>query len=139
MIISYKYKYIYIDIPKTGCTAIQNYLLENDNTCEQGWIEIEGRRIKIDSHTKTSDIKEIMGDKFDDFTVFTFIRNPKSRSVSAYFFYRNGNMMRSNFFIRNVMAQLNVYLTKYFHLVYGQLLSLRNKLQSIFLMTMDRN
>lgn len=112
MVISYKHQYIYIDIPKTGCTAIQNYLLENDETCEQGWIEFEGKRTKIESHTKTKEIRNVMGKRFDEFTVFTFIRHPKSRSVSAYFFYKNGSWARSRYVTRNIMAKLNVFLTK---------------------------
>src|SRR6056297_1688050 len=112
MLISEKNKYIFISIPKTGITAIQSFLIENANSCVKNVIRVGSDRIKVAEHVKTKKLKELMGKAFDEYTIFTFIRDPKSRGVSTYFFYKNGNTLKSHDFIRNLMARLNVFLTQ---------------------------
>jgi hypothetical protein len=112
MLISDKYRYIFIAIPKTGTTAIQSFLLKNDDSCVWNSIQIDGKRINIDEHIKTKNLKRIMGEKFNEYKKISFIRNPYSRIVSSYFFYKNVNMIRSKNFIRNLMARINVLSTE---------------------------
>ena len=112
MLISDKYKYIFISIPKTGTTAIQSFLLENDKSCVLNTVQIKGKEVSVDEHIKTEKLKKIMGDQFNEYTVFTFIRNPYMRKVSGYFFYKNGDTLHSHYFIRNLMANMNILLTK---------------------------
>ena len=107
MLISDKYKYIFISIPKTGTTAIQSFLLENDKSCVLNTVQIKGKEVSVDEHIKTEKLKKIMGDQFNEYTVFTFIRNPYMRKVSGYFFYKNGDTLHSHYFIRNLMANIN--------------------------------
>lgn len=114
MIISDKHKYIFIAIPKTGSTTIQNFLRKNDDSCRMNCIQINNETIRVDAHIETKKLKKIMGKKFDEYVKFTFIRNPYSRVVSSYFFYKNGKTLRSRFFIRNLMARLNIILTRIF-------------------------
>lgn len=133
MLISEKYKYIYIDIPKTGCTAIQNYLLKHDKSCRTGGITRDGKWIRVDSHTKTKDLRSMMGkEAFDEYTVFTFIRNPYARGVSAYFFYKEVDRTRSSWLSRNIMARLNGMFTKMLPFPLWSLLKPQKKMVDYF-------
>ncbi|WP_255233384.1 sulfotransferase family 2 domain-containing protein [Aliifodinibius salipaludis] len=132
MLISEKHKYIFISIPKTGTTAIQSFLQENDDSSVLNWITIKAKRIKIDEYVKTWKLMKIMGDEYDKYTVFTFIRDPYARSVSGYHFYKNGNTLRSHYFIRNFMAQLNVLITKILPFIMWSILKPNKKLVDYF-------
>lgn len=132
MLISYKHKYIYIDIPKTGCTAIQSYLTKHDDSCNRWAVEVEGEQILVDSHTETKEIKKIMGGDFADYTVFTFIREPYSRGVSTYFFYKTLKRKKSSSKIRNIFAQLNAVITKILPFSIWSVLKPQKKLTSYF-------
>lgn len=113
MIISDKHKYIFIAIPKTGTTAIQSFLLEQDESCVWNVVNIGGEQIKINEHIMAKDLKKIMGEKYNEYTVFTFIREPFARRVSGYFFYKKtADYKKSRYISRRVMARLNIYLTK---------------------------
>lgn len=112
MLISEKYRYIFIAIPKTGTTAVQTFILENDSSCRWNSIIIEDKNIEAEEHITAKRLKDLLGKKYEDYTVFTFIRDPYSRGVSGYFFYKNGKTKKSKYFIRNVAAKLNSFITK---------------------------
>ncbi len=95
-------------------------------------IQVGDNRIKINEHIKTKKLKELMGRAFDEYTVFTFIRDPESRGVSAYFFYKNGNTLKSHHITRNLMAWANVFLTKIFPFSLWSLIKPQKKLVDYF-------
>lgn len=132
MVISDKHKYIFIAIPKTGTTAIQSFLLENDESCRWNSITLDGKQISISEHIKAKDLKKIMGARYEEYTVFTFIREPFARRVSGYFFYKNGDTKESRYFIRNLMAQVNTVLTRVLPFSLWSILKPQKKLVDYF-------
>lgn len=90
MIISLKNRYIFIAVPKTGTTSVQKWLLENDPSARQYAVEIGGQGYAFREHATALEIKSILGEHYPKFRTFAFIRNPYSRLVSSYFFYKNG-------------------------------------------------
>lgn len=88
MVISHKYKYIFIELPRTGTTAITDQLLKFYN----------GERILI-KHASYRNLKKFYGNKYDDYFVFSSIRNPMERTISIYQKLRNGSFKpKSKFF-----------------------------------------
>lgn len=80
MILSHKYKFIYLRCPKTGSTSIE-YLLKNiDPDC------IFSNNEKYPYGHETYDqIKEMLPENiFDNYFKFTFMREPKSWFLSQY-------------------------------------------------------
>lgn len=75
-IISYKYKFIFVHIPKTAGTsiasALQPYLGPDD---------------ELVTHTSILDIVNEYNVNLDDFFKFSFVRNPWDRLVSSYFYF----------------------------------------------------
>lgn len=95
MIISLKKKYIYIAVPKTGTTSIQKLLLANDPSARKNSVEIDEVIYRFEEHYTAKRIKQVLGDHYASFQVFGFIRNPYSRVVSSYYFYKNGEPITS--------------------------------------------
>ena len=90
MIISKQKKYIYIAVPKTGTVSVQKFLLDNDPSASKNHVEIDGKKYLFQGHDTAFSIKKKLGNHYDSFKVFGFVRNPFSRTVSSYFFYRKG-------------------------------------------------
>ncbi len=96
--ISYKHKFIFIQIPKTGCTSAEIKLtkfgekttphicsLASPVTCPKV------RHDLVYKHANVSDLKKHTSSKFfEDCFKFTFVRNPYSWLVSNYFFWCRG-------------------------------------------------
>lgn len=75
--ISHKYKFIFIHIPKTGGLSVFNALMPfcDDDKFMRG-------------HASQSDYLKIS--KLENYYQFSFVRNPFARLVSAYFFLKGG-------------------------------------------------
>lgn len=95
MLISYQHKYIFIAVPKTGTVSTESFLLEHDNTLIQNRVIIDGKKKKVRGHATALEIKQIMGAEFDDFKKIAIVREPLSKMVSSYFFYKNGQPITS--------------------------------------------
>ena len=66
-------KIAYIHIPKTGGTSIARALGAKSDRCKYKHATIKG-------------VKRVVGDDFDDYFKFTFVRNPWDRIASWYMF-----------------------------------------------------
>jgi hypothetical protein len=86
--IGHKHKFIFTQIPKTGCTSVEKSLQK------YGEPVIEGRKLFEDfryKHASISTIKKhIPVDQFDNYFKFTIVRNPYGWLVSNYFFWCRG-------------------------------------------------
>lgn len=91
MIFSQKYNFIFIANPKTGTVSVQKLLQTLDPECIRSRIiYINGKRYNIFGHARAKEIKSELGGKnYNNLRSFTFIRHPRSKIVSSYFFYRN--------------------------------------------------
>ena len=88
MIILNDKKYIYIAVPKTGTTTVQKYLLKNDTTATKNKLMLKGKEYVFREHMNTNQVKQILGENFDNFKVVAFVRHPYGRLVSSYFFIK---------------------------------------------------
>ena len=80
MIISHKYKFIYIRIPKTGSTSVEQFLISIDPDC----IRSDETTPPYGHHT-ASQLKRIVGDEvWSEYFTFTFVRNPYDWIASQY-------------------------------------------------------
>lgn len=90
MLISYKHKYLYIASPKTGSRSTKSFLQEHDPTAIKNRYLENGERIHIKGHSTALELKEALGETFDELKKVAIIRHPYSKMVSSYFFYKNG-------------------------------------------------
>lgn len=79
MIISDKYKCIFIRIPKTGSTTIENLLIDADPECLSS-----DNSIPPYGHHGWPDVREMAGDRWDSYFKFVFVRNPYAWFLSNY-------------------------------------------------------
>jgi len=90
MVVSEKFKYVYLDNPKTATVSTVKMLLENDPSARKRIFNIQGKEIGFRDHTTALALKNKLGNDLYQYKTFSFIRNPISKMVSAYFFYKNG-------------------------------------------------
>ncbi len=74
MIISHKYKYLFVELPRTGTTAIANELIEN----------YDGTQI-LTKHAHYDDFLRQATDEEKKYFVFSCIRNPLDRALTRYY------------------------------------------------------
>ncbi len=92
MVFSEKYNFIFIASPKTGTVTVQKVLQNLDPEAERFKIKRGTEEIKIFGHARAIDIKEAIGDDFyNQHQTFAFVRNPLSKFVSSYFFYKGSS------------------------------------------------
>ena len=74
MIISNKYKFIFIAIPKTGTSSVESVLNKFSTN-------------KMQDTNKHYYLHQLTDFRVDDYFTFTFVRNPWQRHLSTYFYY----------------------------------------------------
>ncbi|RMH01030.1 MAG: hypothetical protein D6706_02635 [Chloroflexi bacterium] len=78
MIISHQYRYVFVELPRTGSTAVSHELCE-----------LYGGVPVLYRHATLEELWRIAPKKVRDYFVFSGIRNPLDDAVSLYFKYRN--------------------------------------------------
>ena len=78
MVISHKYKYVYVETPQTGSTTIRKELIDN----------YEGMPV-LRRHATYSEFLVHANDEEKEYFVFTSIRNPLDKIVSTFVKYKN--------------------------------------------------
>lgn len=100
MPIDHKNNILFIHIPKTGGSSIENYLgikQSGDNFLKYGEPTFEHDGILYSpQHFTCSMLKQHLGDKYFDFFKFTFVRNPYSRIISEYKWRKKYNKTASD-------------------------------------------
>lgn len=94
MVISEAHRYIFIAVPKTGTTSISSFLLSADPTAVANVVCVNGAEQRLPTHVTALEVKTLLGSRFDDYTSFAFVRNPFSKILSSYYFYRDGRAAR---------------------------------------------
>ncbi len=77
MVVSHKYKYVFVQLPQTACTTVQNELLEN----------YAGEKILF-KHAFYSDFLKQASEEEKKYFVFSNIRHPLDVVVSKYFKFK---------------------------------------------------
>jgi len=83
MIISHKHKYIFVELPRTGSTAISKELREN----------YDGERIRtLRKHAYFHEFQTIASHEEKKYFVFSCLRNPLDDVVSMYFKFKTNHL-----------------------------------------------
>lgn len=114
MLISEKRNFVFIAVPKTGTSSISKKLSEHEDIWRNE-ILLDGKVVEIaNEHISASEMKAQLGEEWARYYTVGCARNPWSKVVSAYHFYRNGRAVeqvwqREKFTIKML---LNVVLAK---------------------------
>ena len=97
MIISPKYKFVFIATEKTGCTSVSNSLENIDDTKKiiGNLVPKDRNNYLYSKHTSCSEFTNNHSD-FNDYFKFAFVRNPWDRVVSWYFFSKTSSYESRN-------------------------------------------
>ena len=97
MIISPKYKFVFIATEKTGCTSVSNSLENIDDTKKiiGNLVPKDRNNYLYSKHTSCSEFTNNHSD-FNDYFKFAFVRNPWDRVVSWYFFCKRTTNLERN-------------------------------------------
>ena len=107
MIISEQNKYIYLACPKTGTVSTEKFLLEQDPSAFRNKIIIAEKLLTFRGHETAKNIKDKLQNDFNKYKVIGFVRDPYSRLVSSYFFYKKkGKSVSINTRKRGLMHNL---------------------------------
>jgi hypothetical protein len=107
MLVSDKYNYIIITIPKTGTRSISNFLFDNEDSIIKNRIYSNSSIFEFERSSTALEIKNRVGDElYKKYIKIAFIRNPYSKLVSSYFFYKNGTPTPNNTFQRFLRSSL---------------------------------
>lgn len=98
MVISHKYKYVFIEFPLTGSTSVSKALVEN----------YDGTRI-LHKHSSYFDFAKIATVNEKKYFIFSTIRNPLDQAVSRYFKYKNDHYGRYTGFIKSYKFDHYIY------------------------------
>lgn len=88
--ISHKYRYVYVDNPKTGCSSLKSALIEMEQNGHQSNGGIIDYKIIHSSNSPLNAVaplypnKTLTRLKSLNYTFFTFVRNPYTRLLSCY-------------------------------------------------------
>ena len=96
MVFSEEHKYVFIEVAKTASTSLKRFLLEQDSSSKENIIiSKDNEYIKVNTHVTAKQLKKIMGDYYDNYTIIGFVRHPFSKIVSNYHFYKNGRAYKN--------------------------------------------
>jgi hypothetical protein len=130
MIISHKYKYLFIEIPHTASTAISRELCKNYDGIPM-----------LRKHAHYYDFQKVANIEEKTYFVFAGIRNPLDEAVSIYYKFKNNHKknytnpkrlakhgghvsnaeIRRFKFIQNTGADFPTYFKKYYRLPYNNI------------------
>lgn len=97
MIISTKKKYVFIAVPKTGSTAIEECLQRADEGVIRNHVPAsKGALIKVGTHASVQEVKDILGKQSSDYLFIGFLRDPSELVLSKYHFYRSGRAAKEH-------------------------------------------
>ena len=118
MFYSKKYNLLYIASPKTGTVTVHDILekLAPDGkrreiiTKEGRVIRSKDLRSRIMGHAPAREIKEALGEQYNELNTFAFIRHPYSKLVSSYFFNRKHSLLKRKE-IKGIKSKIKTFLT----------------------------
>lgn len=91
MLISEQKRFIFIAVPKTGTTSIEEHLRKLDPSVRRNEVPLGGGSWQqVHKHARATQIRELMGERMDDFTVIAFLREPVTTVISKYYYYKIG-------------------------------------------------
>lgn len=96
MIINTKKKFIFIEVPKTGTSAIASMLLALDKDNQRNVLPTKNSDfVQVSTHITYNEIKAKLGSSINAFSVIAFYRDPVDLVISKYYFYKVGRSYES--------------------------------------------
>ena len=91
MLISHKYRVIFVHIQRTGGTSVSNIFIDNDPDLVMKLpAENVSKRL---IHCFISDLKPVLSaDEFENYTKFSIVRNPYERLYSWYLMFKHNSI-----------------------------------------------
>jgi len=91
MIMSKDRKFVFIEVPKTGTSAVAKRLLEVDPTLKRDVVYLpEGTEQVCSTHITASEMRLALGHEAEEYCFIAFLRAPREQMISKYYFYKNG-------------------------------------------------
>ena len=140
MVISKTYRYIFIELPRTGTTAISKELCDNYG----------GKKI-LHKHSTYGNFLKIASEEEKKYFVFSCIRNPLDRTVSLYIKLKTGQktivssgwnikfliselfFARRYYYLKRTQAKFADYFNKFYKLPYDDMSSISYKYCDYFI------
>lgn len=91
MLFSQSKKFVFIAVPKTGTTSIEQELRRIDpDILRNKMVFPDGTIRPVNKHITLRDAQAILGEAAGDYRYFAFVREPFDHSISRYHYYANG-------------------------------------------------
>lgn len=114
--ISLRYNFLYVHIPKTAGNAVQSILRhysEDKIVCEKAWqdgverFQVRNDRYQLEKHSTLSDYRCELGDAvFQKLFKCCCVRNPWERAISFYFSPHRGNVRWDRNAFKDLVAEM---------------------------------
>lgn len=91
MLFSQEKKFVFIAVPKTGTTSLEQELRRLDPDILRNKIVFpDGIIRKVNKHITLREVKKILGNNANQYLYFAFVREPIDHTISRYYFFKNG-------------------------------------------------
>lgn len=95
MVFNSQKRFIFLEVPKTGSSAIVKLLLAIDKQSHRNILTLEnGLSMAMPTHATYNDVVTALGEDRKLYTIIGFIRDPEDVALSKYYFYKNGRASR---------------------------------------------
>jgi hypothetical protein len=113
MIVIQSKKLLFVSNPKTGTTKVQKVLLEKfpESKLNKVFSDNDNSVIKLNEHDHIDALKSKLGDLWNNYKSFVFVRSPYEKAVSAYNFYLNGKPITRSDNKRQLQVYINILFT----------------------------
>ena len=96
MLFSETRRFVFIAVPKTASSTINNHFVRVDPDIKRNEVLDEnGFWQKVHTHVTAAEVRRIMGSRADHYTFIAFLRRPQDVLRSKYFFYAKGRPANS--------------------------------------------
>lgn len=94
MLMSPERKFIFIEVPKTGTSAIAAKLIKIDPTLKRDILYLpDGTEERsASSHITAAEVRRRLGETADEYCFIGFLRDPVDQLLSKYFYYKIGRV-----------------------------------------------
>lgn len=90
MLVNHKDKIVYLALPKTGSTSVEELILNVSKKFERNMLRYNGENIPVQKHISLNEIITLYGSVYKDYKFLAVIRSPLDLISSKYYHYRNG-------------------------------------------------
>ena len=91
MLFSAEKKFVFIAVPKTGTTSVEQAWTEFDPSVLRNHLLLpNGQLVQVNKHISLRQVRHLLGKSARQYKFFAFLREPLDHTLSRYFYYANG-------------------------------------------------